>query len=103
MSVELVSWTPVEPQNDSWVTTGTQTVSWSATTAQTSNWSENISPSQESYTTFGIGLCPPWAELRSILTEPDGGVDFRLTVSEEGYFTVCDERPIYIVEVITTP
>ena len=74
----------------SWTTTSADTVSWNA-----------LSPTAQTYTSYGHNVCPPaWAQVTSIQTEVDGGVDFRLSASSQFPMSACDDRPILAVEVI---
>lgn len=73
----------------SWATTGLTTASW-ATGAVAS----------ATFTTYTQDLCPPaWAQVTSIQTEADGGVDFRLCASDQFPMRACEDRAIYALEV----
>jgi hypothetical protein len=52
-----------------------------------------------SWSTVSQGVCPPgWAQLSSVTTSVDVGVDFNWRIWDVGPLRICEDRPVTITE-----
>lgn len=55
-----------------------------------------------SWSTIGHNACPPaWAQLSSLTTSVDVGVDFRPMIRSQYPMRICSDQPVAIVSVFS--
>lgn len=55
-----------------------------------------------SWSTVGHDVCPPaWAQLSSLTTSVDVGVDFNARIWSQYPMPICSDRPVAIVSVFS--